>query len=60
MMFYDAWEVMVASTPEAPPMLDRTKVYQDESWPERECDRCGRLYRGPTVYCSFNCAVRDA
>ena len=40
--------------------LDPEAAYRDDTWEERECDRCGRLYRGPAVYCSFVCAVRDA
>lgn len=34
--------------------------YKDERFPERDCDRCGRPYRGPAVYCSLGCAVDDA
>jgi hypothetical protein len=35
-------------------------AYVDESYPERNCDRCGKPYRGPAVYCSLDCAVQDA
>ncbi len=35
-------------------------VYQDDSRPDRPCDRCGRSYRGPAIYCSFECALLDA
>ena len=35
-------------------------VYRDPSFSERECDRCGRPYRGPAVYCSLECAIADA
>ena len=34
--------------------------YVDASKPERECEYCGRLYRGPAVYCSLQCALADA
>jgi hypothetical protein len=33
--------------------------YHDERFPERPCDHCGKLYRGPAVYCSLECAVDD-
>jgi hypothetical protein len=35
-------------------------AYSDDSYPERECERCVKLYRGPAVYCCFECAVADA
>lgn len=35
-------------------------AYHDPSCPERNCDKCGRLYTGPAVYCSMLCAVADA
>jgi hypothetical protein len=35
-------------------------AYRDDSFAERACDRCGRRYRGPAVYCSLECAVADA
>jgi hypothetical protein len=34
--------------------------YRDDTFPERLCDRCGTLYRGPAVYCSLQCALDDA
>lgn len=34
--------------------------YRDDVYPERLCDHCGTLYRGPAVYCSLDCALRDA
>lgn len=34
--------------------------YRDPYWPERDCDRCGKPYRGPAVFCSFACAIGDA
>jgi hypothetical protein len=34
--------------------------YQDDGFPERACDRCGQLYRGPAVYCSLKCAIADS
>lgn len=34
--------------------------YRDSTRPERRCDRCGRAYRGPAVYCSLTCALADA
>lgn len=35
-------------------------AYHDDGYPERDCDRCGRPYRGPAVYCSLRCAIADA
>lgn len=35
-------------------------AYRDDTFPERKCDYCGKLYRGPAVYCSLPCAVADA
>lgn len=34
--------------------------YRDDSFPTRDCDNCGRPYRGPAVYCSLACAQGDA
>lgn len=34
--------------------------YRDDSYAERGCDNCKRLYRGPAVYCSLECAIADA
>jgi predicted amidophosphoribosyltransferase len=34
--------------------------YRDQRFVERACDRCGKAYQGPAVYCSFECAVADA
>ena len=34
--------------------------YRDDVYPERLCDRCASLYRGPAVYCSLECAIADA
>ena len=36
------------------------KAYVDPTFPERACDGCGALYRGPAVYCSLRCAQEDA
>jgi hypothetical protein len=38
----------------------RPNPYRDDSFPERDCDHCGKPYRGPAVYCSLDCAVSDA
>lgn len=35
-------------------------AYRDPSHPERECDHCGKLYRGPAAYCSHKCTLMDA
>jgi len=35
-------------------------AYHDNRYEERKCDLCGRLYRGPAVYCSLNCAESDS
>ncbi len=37
----------------------RDAAYVDESFPERKCDHCEKLYRGPAVYCSWICATLD-
>jgi hypothetical protein len=34
--------------------------YRDDSYPERICDGCQKPYRGPAIYCSLDCARRDA
>lgn len=39
---------------------DTAGSYRDDVYPERLCDHCGTLYRGPAVYCSLDCALRDA
>jgi hypothetical protein len=36
------------------------RAYRDDSFPERECDHCGKTYQGPAVYCSLECAMADA
>jgi hypothetical protein len=38
----------------------RDAGYRDASFPERRCERCNRPYRGPALYCSFDCAEADA
>jgi hypothetical protein len=35
-------------------------AYWDVRLEERACDRCGKPYRGPAVYCSLACALEDA
>jgi hypothetical protein len=35
-------------------------AYRNDAFPERDCDYCGRSYRGPAVYCSLDCALEDA
>jgi phosphoenolpyruvate-protein kinase (PTS system EI component) len=35
-------------------------AYQDPRFSERACDKCGKRYRGPAVYCSIECAEADA
>jgi hypothetical protein len=35
-------------------------AYLNDAYPERKCDRCGKVYRGPALYCSLDCAVADA
>jgi len=34
--------------------------YENEFFEERDCDHCGKPYRGPAVYCSLTCAQADA
>lgn len=34
--------------------------YVNARFPERPCDKCGKPYRGPAVYCSLTCALADA
>jgi hypothetical protein len=38
----------------------RHAAYRNPAFSERTCDRCGKPYQGPAVYCSFECAVADA
>lgn len=35
------------------------EAYRDDAFAERACDYCGKLYRGPAVYCSLECATDD-
>ena len=41
---------------------EAVESFHDDSCPERICERdeCGRVYRGPGVYCSMPCALADA
>jgi hypothetical protein len=34
-------------------------LYRDERFTERQCDFCGKPYRGPAGYCSLECAMDD-
>jgi hypothetical protein len=34
--------------------------YRNENCQKRDCDFCGKPYRGPAVYCSLECALADA
>jgi hypothetical protein len=36
------------------------RAYVDETFEERACDHCGKPYRGPAVFCSYECAVAAA
>lgn len=47
----DLFEASKAVAPDA---------YRDDTLEPRECDKCGKLYRGPAVYCSLTCALSDA
>jgi ribosomal protein S27AE len=46
----------------APPAANRRAraAYVDPAYSERLCDRCGKPYQGPAVYCSLECALADA
>jgi hypothetical protein len=44
----------------ARPLNAAREAYLDERYPERTCDACGKMYRGPAVYCSIECAQADA
>jgi len=35
-------------------------AYRDDACDERPCDYCGKIYRGPAVYCRLACALADA
>lgn len=35
-------------------------AYYDPTYARRRCDFCGRMYRGPAVYCRLTCALADA
>ncbi|HEV8503680.1 MAG TPA: hypothetical protein VGR63_19065 [Casimicrobiaceae bacterium] len=39
---------------------DAISAYVDDAFEPRACDRCGKTYQGPAVYCSLECAVADA
>ncbi len=34
--------------------------YRDARFLERACDLCGKLYQGPAVFCSLECAIAAA
>jgi hypothetical protein len=34
--------------------------WEDEAYAERKCDACPKMYRGPSMYCSLDCAQGDA
>jgi len=34
--------------------------HTDTGWPERNCDHCGKAFRGPAVLCSHACVIGDA
>jgi hypothetical protein len=36
------------------------EAYRDARFLERACDMCGRLYQGPAVFCSLECAIAAA
>lgn len=36
------------------------RAYADETYPARVCDHCSKIYHGPAVYCSLECAIADA
>lgn len=35
-------------------------AYTDAAYQPRPCDRCGKTYQRPAVYCSLACAIADA
>ncbi len=48
-----------------PPLPDRATEfarasYRDDKCSPRACDHCGQIYRGPSVYCCFECAFTDS
>lgn len=32
-------------------------MFNNSSYPVRQCDHCQRSYRGPAVYCSLRCTI---
>lgn len=53
-------EAALIAFDEAASRVRAEAAYQDDSFEPRICDRCGREYRGPAVYCSLACALADA
>jgi len=53
---YKIWQVIKGRAFQ----LRAENSYIDESYVERKCDRCGKSYKGPAVYCSLICATADA
>jgi hypothetical protein len=45
------------------PITERQKAdiadYYDEKYVARPCDYCGKMYQGPALYCSLECATDD-
>jgi len=58
----DAPEFNEVAMPDPVPAFQRARVnpYDDARFTPRPCDRCGKTYRGPAVYCSLACAQADA
>lgn len=57
---FESWMDVFERLKAAGAMLARDNGYRDEAFSERACERCGKPYRGPAVYCSFACAEADA
>jgi hypothetical protein len=45
------WRYLRAARP-----WEAVPFYEDNHSPEINCEQCGRLFRGPTIYCSLECA----
>jgi hypothetical protein len=41
-------------------MTQADDPYRNDFYAPRDCDYCGRSYRGPAVYCSLKCAIADS
>ena len=61
MTFEDHVKAFFEGAKELQRLADKVNAkYRNENCRQRNCDHCGKPYRGPAVYCSLQCALDDA